>query len=65
MTGNYKFETGSMTSILEKLGWESLHKRRRGSKLLLLFEGLEGSDSIPCDDVQQESASNGISTAIC
>ena len=26
VTGNYNFETGSMTSILEQLGWESLHK---------------------------------------
>ena len=42
--GNYKFETGSMTSILEKFGCKSLHKRRRGSKFLLLFEGLEGDD---------------------
>ena len=32
VTGNYNFETGSMTSILEQLGWESLHKRRKGSK---------------------------------
>ena len=44
VTGNYNFETGSMTSILEQLGWdpgwESLHKRRKGSKLILLFEGL-------------------------
>ena len=29
VTGNYNFETGSMTSILEQLGWESLHKRRK------------------------------------
>ena len=29
VTGNYNFETGSMTSILEQLGWESLHKRHR------------------------------------
>ena len=26
VTGNYNFETGSMTSILEQLGWESLCK---------------------------------------
>ena len=29
VTGNYIFETGSMTSFLEQLGWESLHKRRK------------------------------------
>ena len=51
MTGNYNFETGSMTSILEQLGWESLHKRRKGSKLILLFKGLKGRASIPCNDL--------------
>ena len=50
MTGNYNFETGSMTSILEQLGWESLYKRRKGSKLI--FKGLKGRASIPCDDLQ-------------
>ena len=29
VTGNYNFETGSMTGILEHLKWESLKKRRR------------------------------------
>ena len=52
VTGNYNFETGSMTSILEQLGWESLHKRRKGSSLILLFKGLKGRASIPCDDLQ-------------
>ena len=54
VTGNYNFETGSMTSILEQLGSESLHKRRKGSKLIfiLLFKGLKGRASIPCDDLQ-------------
>ena len=52
MTGNYNFETGSMTSTLEQLGRESLHKRRKGSKLILLFKGLEGRASIPHNDLQ-------------
>ena len=39
VTGNNNFETGSMTSILEQLGWESLHKRGKGSKLI--FKGLK------------------------
>ena len=52
MTGNYNFETGSMTSILEQLGLESLHKRHKGNKLILLFKDLKGSASIPCDDLQ-------------
>ena len=52
MTGNYNSETGSMTSILEQLGWKSLHMRRKGSKLVLLFKGLKGRASIPCNDLQ-------------
>ena len=52
VTGNYNFETGSMISILEQLGWESLHKRRKGSKLILLFKGLKGRANIPCNDLQ-------------
>ena len=52
VTGNYNFETGSMTSILEQLGWESLHKRRKGSKLILQFKGLKGRAIKPCDDLQ-------------
>ena len=46
VTGNYNFETGSMTSILEQLGLESLRKRCKGSKLILLFKGLKGRASI-------------------
>ena len=50
--GNYNFETGSMTSIFEQLGWESLHKGHKSSKLILLFKGLKGRASIICDDLQ-------------
>ena len=51
VTGNYNFETGSMTSILEHLKWESLKKRRRDSRLKLLYKGLKGKASIPTDDL--------------
>ena len=52
VTGNYNFETGSMTSILEQLVWESLHKRCKGSKLILLFKGLKGRTSLSCTNLQ-------------
>ena len=39
---NYCFETGCMAGILEKLRWESLKKRRRNSRLILLYRGLKG-----------------------
>ena len=51
VTGNYNFETGSMTYIFEHLKWESLKKRRRYSKLILLYKGLKGKTSIPTDDL--------------
>ena len=50
VTGNYNFETGSMTGILEHLKWESLKKRRRDSRLLL-YKGLKGKASIQTDDL--------------
>ena len=50
---NYCFEIGSMTGgILEKkIIWESLKKRRRDSRLILLDKGLKGATSIPTDDI--------------
>ena len=38
VTGNYNFETGNMTDILEHLKWESLKKQRRDSRLILLYK---------------------------
>ena len=51
VTGNYNFETGSMTGILEHLKCGSLKKRRRDSRLILLYKGLKGKASIPTDDL--------------
>ena len=46
VTGNYVFETGSMTGILGQLKWESLKKRRKDSRLILLNKGLKGKARI-------------------
>ena len=46
MTGNYVFETGSMTGILGQLKWESPKKRRKNSRLILLYKGLKGKARI-------------------
>ena len=51
VTGNYTYETGSMTGILEQLKWESLRKRRKDSRLIMLYKGLKGAASIPTDDL--------------
>ena len=51
VTGNYLYETGSMTGILEQLKWESLKKRRRDSRIIMLYKGLKGAASIPTNDL--------------
>ena len=52
VTGNYiDYETGSMTGILKQLKWESLKKRRKDSRLIMLYKGLKGTASIPTNDL--------------
>ena len=41
VTGNYNYETGRMTGILGQLKWESLKKRRKDNRLILLYKGLK------------------------
>ena len=51
VTRNYSYETGSMTGILEDLKWETLQKRRKDNRLILLYKGLKGKARIPTDDL--------------
>ena len=51
VTRNYVYETGSMTDILGQLKWESLKKRRKDNRLILLYKGLKGNARIPADDL--------------
>ena len=48
---NYSYETGSMTGILEELKWETLQKRRKDNRLILLYKGIKGKARIPTDDL--------------
>ena len=50
VTGNHNYETGSITGILGQLKWESLKKRRKDNRLILLYKGLKGKDSVARDD---------------
>ena len=50
VTGNYNYETGSMIGILGQLKWESLKKRRKDNRLILLYKGLKGKASVPVVD---------------
>ena len=54
VTRNYVYETGGMTGILGQLKWESLKKRRKDNRLILLYKGLKGVKGkarIPTDDL--------------
>ena len=62
VTGNYNYETGSMTGILGQLKWESLKKRRKDNRLILLYKGLKGKASIPTDDLIPKTGVVEIST---
>ena len=50
VTGNYKYETGSLTGILVQLKWESVKKRRKDNRFILLYKCLKCKASIPTDD---------------
>ena len=52
VTGNYNYETGSMTGILGQLKWESLKKKRKDNRFILLYKGLNGKASVPTDDLK-------------
>ena len=51
VTRNYVYETWSMTGILGQLKWESLKKRRKDNRLILLYKGLKGKARIYTDDL--------------
>ena len=48
---NYIYETEGMTGILEQLKWESLEKKQRDSRIILLYKGLKGAASLPTNDL--------------
>ena len=43
VTRNYSYETGSMAGILEELKWETLQKRIKDNRLILMYKGLKGT----------------------
>ena len=51
MTGNYKYESGSMAGILGQLHLEFLKKRRKDNRLILLYKGVTGKASITTYDL--------------
>ena len=55
VTRNYSYETGSITGILEESKWETLQKRRKDNRLILLYKGLKGKARILTDDLIQKN----------
>ena len=51
VTRNYSYETGNMTGIIEELKWETLQKRRKDNRLILMYKCLKGKARIPTDDL--------------
>ena len=51
MTRNYVYETRRTTDILGQLKWESLKKRRKDNRIILLYKGLKDKARIPTDDL--------------
>ena len=51
VTRNYSHVTGSMTGILDELKWETLQKRIKDNRLILLYKGLKGKAKIPTFDL--------------
>ena len=49
VTRDYSNRTGSMTDILEELKRETLQKRRKDNRLILLYKGLKGKARIHTD----------------
>ena len=52
------FETGSMTDILGQPKWESLKKKRKDRRLILLYKGLKSKAKIPTDDLIPKNRRN-------
>ena len=51
VTGNYTYETESMTGIQKEIKLEWQKKRRKDSRLIMLFKGLKGAVSILTNDL--------------
>ena len=60
VTRNYSREIGSMAGILVELKWETLQKRRKDNRLILLYKGLKGKARILTVDLIQKKTTTGI-----
>ena len=63
VTGNYTYETGVVTCILEQLKFESLKKRRKDRRLIMVYKGLKGAAVYPQMTLFPQSGVPGIITS--
>ena len=50
LTSDYSFEPGSMSNIIESLGWKSLWQPRKEARLVFTYKGKKGKANIPFPD---------------
>ena len=62
VTRNYSYEKGSMADILKKIKWESLQKRRKDNRIILLYKGLKGRAKTPWMTLSPKIGVVGINT---
>ena len=59
---NYTYEKGSITDILKKLKWESLQKRRKDNRIILLYKSIKGRAKYPRMTLYQKIGVVGMNT---
>ena len=55
VTSNYQREPGTVTTILQDLGWPTLETRRKAARLILLFKILHGEAAVAIPDYIQRT----------
>lgn len=58
ITGNYSYEPGSMTSILNQLKLPPLAIRRKQNRLILMYKALAGKAALPLQDLHHPTRLN-------
>ena len=55
VSNNYNREPGTVTNIMQSLGWPTLETRRKGARLILFYKILNGEASVTIPDYVRRS----------
>ena len=55
VTQNYTYEAWNTTSIIGEIKWETLKKKKKDKRLILLYKVLNGKARVPTDDHIQKN----------